>query len=157
MIYITEEDLNTDSYQRLIENASSDINTTLSKTEARVIAIIKTYIADRYDVNSIFPTRIVNIEDDEDSEDEEVIIGGIRDEVLIDIISKKLLYRIFRRNAARKIPTDIREDYEDAIKTLEKIGRGEMILHGLPPSLDEQGQILSHSIWGNNTSTDHYI
>lgn len=156
MIYINEDDLTTDSYQRFIETSSSDISTTLSKTEARVIAIVKTYISDRYDVKSIFPTRIIN-DDEEEGEEEEVIIGGIRDEVLIDIISKKVLYRIFRRNAARKIPTDVKDDYDDAIKMLEKIRRGEITLNGLPPALDDEGQIISHSIWGNNTNIDHYI
>ena len=136
MIYITENDLTADSFERFITDSSADIDDTLDKNELRAIDIVKTYLSARYDVTAIFTTPI-------------------RHEMLVDIICKITLYKVFRRNAARKIPADAKEDYDWAMKMLEKIEAGKPVLD-LPIKIID-GTPISTSIWGNNKQADFYI
>lgn len=157
MRYLTKDDLIVDSFERLIDESSGDHDAILEKTENRAIAWVKAYLH-RYDTDSIFGIFIPgDDEEDEGNETEGEWIPPIRNGLLVDILSKIVLYRVFRRNAARKIPNDIKEDYDWAVKELEQIRKGAITLNDLPPALDEEGNALSHAIWGNNTNTDFYI
>lgn len=157
MRYITGEDLLLDSYEVFIKESTSDALNILEDTEKRAIALVKTYLT-RYDVETIFGIPIIPEEGSEgEEESEEEYTPPIRHELLAEIISKITLFKVFRRNAARKIPQDIKEDYEWAIKELEKIRNGSVVLKGLPPALDESGKIKSQSFWGNNSNPDFYI
>lgn len=153
MRYITNDDLTTDSYQRFITESSSDIVNTLDKCEARAIGIAKTYL-DRYSITDIFGTLVEEAVPPYDEIDWE--LQPIRNELLVDLITKITLYRLFKRNAARKLPDDIKEDFDWSIKQLEKIQTGITKLP-LPPAIDETGTTISQSIWGNNTNSDYYI
>lgn len=158
MIYITKDDLITNSYERFIDESSKDVTSTLDKNEARAIAIVKSYISGRYDVNSIFASLVLPDETgDPEGLDEPEYTPSIRHELLVEIIAKITLYKVFRRNAARKVPEDVKEDYEWAIKELAGVRNGSIPLIGLPPAVDESGQPISKTIWGNNTQTDYYI
>lgn len=143
MIYLENSDLTADAYQRFITESQGDGEDVLNKCELRAIAMVKTYISSRYDVLDIFG-------------DEELETEPLRNELLVEIISKITLYRLFGRNAARKLPADIKEDFEWALKMLEKIQTGRLQLD-LPPALDEGGLPKSNSIWGNNSNQDFYI
>lgn len=153
MRYITLDDLTADSYERFINESSADIPNTLDKNEARAIGLVKTYL-ERYDTGSIFGSLIEANEDEEDEEPE--YTPPIRHELLVEIICKITLRKVFGRNAARKVPEDVQKDYDWAIKELERIRNGSVNL-GLPPAIDESGGTTSNSMWGNNTNTDYYI
>lgn len=138
MIYLTKDDLITDAFEKLIDESSNDKAGVLDAQEKRAVEYVKSMIAGRYDVNTIFTTPI-------------------RNEVLVSIISRITLYNIIRRNAARKVPTDYVEDYNKAIEQLEKISSGRIQLDDLPPAVDENGNPESTSLWGNNSNKDFYI
>lgn len=152
MRYITKDDLVTDSFERLIDESSKDITNTLDKAEARAIALARTYLS-AFDTDSIFGILV----DPDDEENEPEYTPGIRQELLVEIICKMTLYRIFRRNAARKVPEDVKDDNTWAIKELERIRSGATPMPGLPPAIDDDGSTKSNSMWGNNTNTDFYI
>src|SRR5690606_34834527 len=108
MKYLNEADLTTDSYQRFITESSGDgqvAQNVIDDCEERAVAIAITYLANRYDIDTIFGTPAG---DDPPTP----AIPGIRNELLAEIISKITLYKLFRRNAARKVSTDIKEDYD---------------------------------------------
>lgn len=152
MKYLDDTDLTTDSYKRFITESSGDGHdqqSIIDDCEARAIAIANTYLSNRYDVQSVFGTP-------ENDDPPTPAIPGIRNELLAEIITKITLYKLFRRNAARKVSTDIKEDYDWAIKMLEKIQTGRTILD-LPPALDEEGNARSNSIWGNSSNRDFYL
>lgn len=140
MIYITKNDLVTDSFERLIDESTPEGSIIIDDAEKRSIEEVKGYLSVRYNTSEIFktPNPIINT-------------------ILVDIIVKITLYRIFKRNAARKIPSDIKEDYEAAIKQLTAINQGKLNLEGLPPAEDANGKIISNSIFGNNSNPDFYI
>jgi phage gp36-like protein len=167
MNYITLADLTADSYQRFITESTSDIGDTLEKTEYKAIAFAATYIAGRYDVDLIFglPWTAEQIPQDVDDDPETIesdlveytpSTPVIRDELLADIISKIVLYRIFKRNAPRKLTEDIKKDNEFAIDQLMKINSGRITL-SLPLPKDENGVEQGQSIWGNSSNRDYYL
>lgn len=157
MIYLEKDDLITQAYERLIDESSKDknglsepvdpeatpeviANLVLDQLELQNIELIKSYIGSRFDVSKIF-----NAED------------PIRNQLLIRILTTLVLYDVFRRNAARKVPSDYKDNYDAALETLEKIATGRIPVDGLPPKTDEGGNPISNSIWGNNTNKNFYI
>jgi hypothetical protein len=140
MIYLNQTDLTTDTFDRFIQESTSDAPGIIDKNELRSIEIVKSFLSGRYNVNMIFNP-----------------VAPIRNELLIDIISKITLYKIFRRNAARKLPQDVNEDYTWALKELEKINTRRISLNDLPPAESSPGQTISNTVWGNNSNRDFYI
>ena len=140
MIYLKDADLLADSYQVFINTSTQDATEVINDNELRAIEIAKTYLSGRYDIAKVFDATL-----------------PIRNELLVDILSKITLYKIFRRNAPRKLPSDIKEDYEWAFKELEKIQRGTVMLTGLPIPVDESGNSTIPTIWGNNSNSNFYI
>lgn len=141
MIYLEKDDLITDAFERFIDESSEDNETILNKAESRAIGMVKTLIGSRYDVDLIF------------NETEPV-----RNELLVQILSRIVIYRVIRRNAARKVPTDYKEDYDEALKWLQDIAIGKTPLDGLPVPTDESGNPTnSNSMFGNNKNPNYYI
>lgn len=136
MIYLTKEDIETDAFTRFVDESTEYNDNILNKTELKVIGICKTFLTD-YDVDTTFAEG-----------------SPVRDEVLADIMGKILLYKVFSRNAARKVSEDIKENYNWAMKMLEKIQNGSVSL-SLPAVVLGEGE--SRSIWGNSTNNNFYI
>lgn len=139
MIYLTNDDLKDDSYQRFITESTQDDPTVIDRLEVKAIDFAKTYLSGRYDVASIFGTPVK------------------RHALLADILTKILLYKIFSRNAVRKVSEDIKADHDWAVKQLEKISLGSLPLNGLPLLTDESGTPTSPILTGNNSNPDYYI
>lgn len=140
MIYLTKDDLIVLAYERFIDESSQDQEYILADTEKRAIAYLKTVLGTRYNVNALF-------------DESEPIIN----QLIVDILSQIVVYNIIRRNAARKVPTDYKEDYDSAMKLLKDIATGVLVLDGVPLPTDENGQTISQTIFGNNTNKNFYI
>jgi hypothetical protein len=137
MIYLTIEDLKTDSFERFIDESSKDFDQAIDKAEKRAIGKVKPYLRDRYDVEAIFDPDM-----------------PVRDEALVDILVILTLSKLHGRNSARKFSD--KEDVEKAMKELDKITAGKITLE-LPLPVDEDGNVESTSIWGNLRNDDFYI
>ena len=135
MIYLTLEDLKTDSFERFIRESAADFEQAIDRAERRAIGLVKPYLRDRYDVEAVFDPK-----------------APLRDELLVDILSTLTLSKIHGRNAARKFSGD---DVEAAIKQLDKIAAGKITL-ALPPK-DESGNPDSRSLFGSLKNDDFYI
>lgn len=140
MIYIDKDYLISQAQERFIDESSQNDDEIIDKIELTQIAIIKTYLGTRYDVNTIF---------DEDS--------PIENEVLKEILAKLVLYKLIRRNAARKVPNDYKEQFDEAMKTLKEIATGIIRLDGVPHAVDTNGSVVSSSISGNLSNPNFYI
>lgn len=139
MIYLTNDDLKDESYQRFITESTADDPDVINRLEIKAIDFAKTYLAGRYDVAKIFGNP------------------AIRHALIADILTKMLVYKILSRNAARKISEDIVKDNEWAIKQLEKIYAGNPKLVGLPVLTDDSGNPTAPILYGNNSNPDNYI
>ena len=146
MKYLTAENLTVSTYQRLIDECAEKPENQngeppiFEEIENRVIAFVSAYLSGRYDTAKIF------------NETNPVI-----NELLVDIMTRIFIYRLIKRNAARKVPTDAKEDYDAAIKQLEAINAGKIKLDDLPKPTDGSGNPTSKPIYGNNSNRDYYI
>ncbi|MFY0714116.1 DUF1320 family protein [Seonamhaeicola sp. NFXS20] len=139
MIYITDNDLKTESFERFITESTSDFPTVKDEVELKTIGLVKTFLSGRYNVEAIFRET-----------------EPLRDEFLADIVAKITMYKIISRNAARKVPSDFKDDYDWAMQQLEKINAGKISLD-LPAPTDEEGNSNINPMWGNNTNKNFYI
>lgn len=141
MIYLTKNDLIVNAYERFIDESSGDMEHILNDTEARAIAYIKSVLGLRYNMNLLFDP-----------------VEPIRNELIIQILCRVIIYNIIRRNAARKVPTDFKEDYDDALRLLKEVATGVTVLSDVPAPTDENGNPTSTlTMFGNNTNNNFYI
>ncbi len=140
MIYLSENDIHSHIQIRLKDESQSDFTLAINELELQNIELVKSYMVGRYNTTLIFEAY-----------------EPIKNAVLVKILSYLVIYDLVRRNAARKVPSDYKEDYKWAIEQLERINSGRLILEGLPKPTDENGGIESTSIWGNNTNENFYL
>jgi phage gp36-like protein len=140
MIYIDKDYLISHAQERFIDESSQNDDEILDQIELTQIAIIKTYLGTRYNVENIFA---------EDS--------PIDNEVLKEILAKLVLYKLIRRNAARKVPNDYKEQFDEAMKTLKEVATGIIRLDGVPSAVASNGSVVSNSISGNLSNSNFYI
>lgn len=139
MIYIDKNYLATHIQDRLIDESTQNDDSILDAIELSQIEIIKTYLGSRYNVESIFGSQ------------------PIANEVLKEILSKLMLYKLVKRNAARKVPTDFKEQYDEAMKQLKEIATGVIVLSELPNANGETGTANSNTLTGNLINKNFYI
>lgn len=140
MNYLDKDYLKTHIFERLLNESSEDYDDMLDNAEEEQIGVIKSMLAGRYDVEKIF---------DEDH--------PILNAVLTRILTKLVIYDAIRRNAARKVPSDYKEEYEWAMAMLEKLSIGKIVLDDLPkPPPDADGR-TGTTLWGNLSNENFYI
>lgn len=139
MTYLEKSDIEALVNYRYIDESSQEDQQVIDTIENQNIELVKSYIASRYDVQVIF--------------DEQT---PVKHPILSRILSKLVIFDVIRRNAARKVPDDFREEYERAMSLLKEISTGRHILKGLPAPLP-QNMPVSQTIWGNNKNDDFYI
>jgi phage gp36-like protein len=143
MKYINKDDLVTIIQDQLLDpSLMTAVNTSdetmLDKIELSTIDLIISYISGKYNTTLIFGTPV------------------IRNGVLVQIIAQIVIYRVIKRNAARKVPDDFNTFYTDAIKMLEKVQLGSMALINLPIITAPDGSTAG-LVYGNNKNTDFFI
>lgn len=140
MIYINKDFLTNYMHERLINESCQNDTSILDDLELTQISIIQNYIGTRYNIALIFAP-----------------INPLENAVIKEIVAKLLLYALVRRNAARKVPEDYKEQYTEAMKTLKDIATGVIVLSNLPPAVTATGAIVSNSISGNLSNKNFYI
>lgn len=140
LTYITLEDLIEQSYERFIEETSKDNFQVIVTLEEKAITKVKTLLGSKYDVNKIF---------DPDE--------PIHNPLLVEIITTITLYRLFKRNAPRKINSQMTEDYNTALKDLEKLATGRLVLDDLPKPTDEDGNVKQDTMYLNISNRNFFI
>lgn len=140
MIYLEKEYFQTHIFERLLNESSDDYEHTLDNSEEEQIGIIKSMLAARYDVDTIF---------DKDA--------PVINAVLKRILTKLVIYDVVRRNAARKVPADYREEYDWAMEMLEKLSIGRIVLDDLPKPLPDENGNSADTMFGNMSNPNFYI
>lgn len=139
MIYLSEQDLLVESFGQYTKESTHDWGRVKDKIETRCIGIVKTYLRDRYPVDSIFDKE-----------------APIINEVIIDILSALAFYKIISKNKAQKVPTDIADAYKEAVNMLEKLNSGRLTLDfNLPESEDNNSN--EELLYGDLSNPDNYI
>lgn len=106
-IYLEKEDLETQLFEQYIDDDNDEDTEALERIEVQSIATFKTKLRQRYDVDAIFSQ-----------------IGIDRDQELVKHLSAMVAYYMIRRNAARKVPDDFKEEMKKASKWLDLVRDG---------------------------------
>lgn len=141
MIYLQNKDLNAYTQERLINESLKDFEEARDELELHRISEIKSMISKFYNVDAIFNTPI-------------------RHPHIIKILAKMVGYDIKRRNAARKLPSDVEKDLEWAEKELDKMHRGIIKFDDLPGKETDPtspGSNASKMLYGNISNKNFYI
>jgi hypothetical protein len=140
MTYLTINDLRTYMFSVFITESENDFVGVADELELNAIALVKSKLAIRYDVNAIFLQPEI-----------------ARHRLIVKILAILVLYDLVRRNSARKIPDDFRLDWEWAIKYLNDLRDGKEVSTDLPV-LDASNQNnLSNVYYGNNSNENFYL
>lgn len=140
MNYLSKEDLIVIAYERFIDE-SSENEEILNELEKRAIAYLKTVLGTRYNVELLFAEA-----------------QHVRNELIVQILSYTVVYNLFKRNAARKLPSTFKDDYDNAMKLLKDVATGVIKLDGVPVPTDASGNpIASNTIFGNLKNDNFYI
>lgn len=140
MIYLEKQYLETHIFSRLLNESSDDFVDMLDNSEAEQIDLMKSMLSARYAVDLIFDEQ-----------------NPIQNGILKRILSKLVIYDAVRRNAARKVPSDYKEEYEWAMEMLEKLSIGKIVLDDLPkPGINPDGTTAT-TMSGNLSNKNFYI
>lgn len=126
--------------QLLTERTDEAVETILEQREMIAIEIIKSKLVGRYNITAIFAAQ-----------------GLERHYLIVHYTTTITTYLFFKRNAARKLPSDLKEDYDNIMKDLDKIQAGKMVLDNLPLKIDGEGNAVAPATWANRKNTDFYI
>lgn len=141
MKYLEDKDLKTYTQERLLNESVADFIAAIDEFEIHRISEVKVMIAKHYDVDVIFNET-----------------QPLRHPHLVKILTKMVGYDIKRRNAARKIGSDVEKDLEWAEKELDKMHRGIIKFSDLPAKpTDSGGTTASKTLYGNLKNPNFYI
>jgi len=137
MIWLNTSDLKTHAFIQFIDESSADFIQARDESELQNMELIKSKLNGRYDIDLLF--------------------GVSRHPLIVRVLTKLVIYDIIRRNAARKIPSDIKDEYKWAMEWLDKVRDGKERPVGLQEPTDTNGDVIPATMWGNNTNDDNYI
>ena len=133
--FLTNDDLKTQLFENYIDDSVQDDMVALDNIELQQIAFMKSKLRTRFDVAAIFSTA--NYEDKP---------------VIKQVLTALVNYFVVKRNAARKIPTDFKDNYNWAKKWLDDVRDG---VEG--PDLPLKEVVRKQVLWGNNKNEDFYL
>lgn len=140
-IFLEEGDLESAILAQFLNERSDEPQfAILEVIEKKKISLIKTKLNKRYDLSAIFDAT-----------------GDDRNFYILDLLIKLVIYDFIRRNAARKMPKDVKDDRDEALKTLEAIKAGKEVPDGLPSITDTEGNTVARVTSGNNKNSNFYI
>lgn len=136
MIFLENKDLETQLFEDYIDESVQEDMEALDQIEKQAIAFVKSKLRSRYDVAIIFSTAVYG--------DKDLIKWAVTGIVV---------YRMIRRNAARKVPSDFVKDYDDVKEWLKGILEGTEN-PDLPKVIEPEFKQVQ---WGNSTNKDLYF
>lgn len=108
MIFLTRPDLESQIFDDYIEDNTEGNDEILNSIEKSNIALVKSKLNKRFDVEAIFNAS-----------------GNDRSDLIVKYLGYLVLYDLVRRNAARKIPSDVKDDYKTAMCWLNDVRNGD--------------------------------
>jgi len=133
--FITKDDLETRVFEQFIDESEQEDIEATEAIEKQAIALVKSKLRKRFDVGIIFS--------DAPYEGRDLILWAVTGIVT---------YRLVRRNAARKVPSDFVKEYDEVKEWLNDVRDGKE--NPELPLPEEVEQKLVN--WGNSTNQDLY-
>lgn len=129
-------------YSRLIRSNRLDEildadDALLDEAEKDAIAEVSDYLAEYYDVDQIFSQS-----------------GSSRNRNALNWTRRVVMYMIYERVPDQLVPERIIKNYDDTIRTLEKIAAGKINAE-LPRKMDEESKARTKFRWGSQNARSH--
>lgn len=134
--FIARDDLATRLFDDYIDESEQEDIEATQAIEKQAIALVKSKLRRRYDVAIIFS--------DAPYEGRDLILWAV---------SGIVAYRLIRRNAARKVPSDFVKEYDEIKEWLNSV-RDDNENPDLPVIDSPE---LKEALWGNSTNEDLYL
>lgn len=143
MAYLVKEDLYAKIYQEIIEEIVRDNATVIPKAISSAIAETKSYLS-RFDLVAMFGNDTVE--------------ATVQDDYLKDIVSDIACWNIIKLANPNINMELFRTSYEDAIKFLEKVMKGQASPDGWIYKSDNSGTTINENStvqWSSNKKRRH--
>lgn len=133
LAFLITDDLKTSIYQKFIDESTADYAERIEQFEKQRIAYIKSKLSKRYDVSDIFNQT-----------------GSDRDDLIVKYLADMVIYDMVRTNAARKVPENFGDKYDEAVEWLNDLRDGNENPESLPLLSSDSSTLLHGS--GRNES-----
>lgn len=107
LVFLDDNDILTDIRDVFYDHITDADQTIIDKAEASAIAKMKSKLAERFDVAAIFTA-----------------VGDDRDPLILEYCVAIFLRRLHGRINPRKVPSKVKEQYDEAMKWLEGVMNG---------------------------------
>jgi len=135
MEFLTKTDLESQLFEDFIDDSTADEILVLDAVESQMIALVKSKLRQRYNVVEIFSKTAAD-----------------RNQLIVQVLVMLVNYKIIRRNAARKVPSDIKEEWLWANKWLNDVRDG-IEMPDLPVVTDTAHQ----EVYSGNTRNNNWF
>lgn len=112
--FINIEDYDSTTRREIIEALTRSDDITLDTIENQCIAMVRSYLNNRYDCDAVFSRR-----------------GDERNDLILKITLNLCVYEVFSINP-QKLSQTIRDKHEQAIKWLEAVNNSKLSIDGAP-------------------------
>ena len=138
MDFLTIEDLTAHTKEAFLNQNDPEGRAAIDTIELQNIQLIKSKLNGLYDLDALF---------DENN----------KHPLIVRVLTKLVIYDIIQRNSARKVPSDVKDDYKWAMKWLEDVQAGKENPVDLIRATDDEGNTIPNTIFGNTTNNNNYI
>lgn len=133
-VFLEKEDLQAAIFDNYIDDDNVEDMQALETIEGQQIAIMKTKLRQRYDVDAVFTA-----------------VGEARDPEVVKHLSALVAYYMIRRNAARKIPSDFADEMKAASKWMKDVRDGIEVPN--LPKIETRQELR----WGTSRNDDYLV
>lgn len=137
MPFITLREMRTVIYDHVMDDISASDDSTVLQCIEAAIGEMKSYLASRYDVASIFAAE-----------------GNRRDPLILEDTKVIAVWNLIRLNNSELIYEQWRERYDRVIDFMKQVAKGE-ITPDLPIITDSDGNAVIKSRFGSNKKFQH--
>lgn len=134
--FIQQGDLETKVFEDYLDDSEQEDIEATQAIEKQAIALVKSKLRKRYDIAVMFSADLYPGRD--------LIVWAV-----CGIVS----YRLVRRNAARKVPSDFKDDYKEVMDWLNDVRNGDENPELPLLELEDRKEVL----WGNSKNEDLYL
>lgn len=108
LVFLTDDDILTSIRDIFFDHLTDEDQTVIDKAEASAISKMKSKLSGRFDVDTIFTAT-----------------GDDRDALILEYCVAIFLYRLHGRINPRKVPSKVKEQYDEAMAWLKGVMLGE--------------------------------
>lgn len=138
MLFLTNSDILKLITQDILDQITDGDSSLLDSTESSAITKMKSYLNSRYDVAAIFSAS-----------------GTSRNPLIIEMLTDLVIYTLHARVTPHSVPEERARRYDEVIRWLEKVNKGELNVPDATLLVDANGNTESPLKFGNSDNPNY--